>query len=272
MDRLNQPEAQERYFELIVDRYAKASPQPTDEIQDLARSFGAVSIADTATSNYGLRSSASFSDDTASLESRIVIQDRRESSRLHLAMRKLREGIVAANRADDFAIRVYCFIVRTSVLAGSYEAYYPALSHLLKSIHLKNPLSKRLYVEMLVLYVLDMSCRQEEYNDAFSAVHNLHNHYPWLGGFLMALVQGNWIAFNNHVSKMDDFQRCVVIPAQIRVRQHVVDCMNKCYFAADLDFLERSTCVDWAQLKRDLRVTWELEGRERVIIKRARAR
>ncbi len=48
------------------------------------------------------------------------------------ALRKLREGIVASKRADDFAVQAYLFCIRLSVLVKHPESYHPAILHLLR--------------------------------------------------------------------------------------------------------------------------------------------
>src|SRR5439155_7885722 len=64
-----------------------------------------------------------------------------ELSTTLLAMRKLREGIVASQRIDDFAVRAYVYCIRVAILVKHMESYHPALRHLLRNIHPVHPLS-----------------------------------------------------------------------------------------------------------------------------------
>lgn len=51
---------------------------------------------------------------------------------LLFALRKLREGLVSADRRDHFAAQVFLFSVRLGVLTGAFETYLPAGLHLLR--------------------------------------------------------------------------------------------------------------------------------------------
>ena len=52
----------------------------------------------------------------------------RELSVVLQAMRKIREGLVASARVDDFARRVYVFIVRATILTKHMESYHPRVT------------------------------------------------------------------------------------------------------------------------------------------------
>jgi len=59
----------------------------------------------------------------------------KDLSMLMMAMRKLREVIVASKRVDDFSIQVYIFCIRLSILSKHVESYHPAILHLLRIMH-----------------------------------------------------------------------------------------------------------------------------------------
>ena len=101
--------------------------------------------------------------DNANLEA-----SQKDLSTLMMAMRKLREGIVAANRIDEFSIQAYIFCIRLSILVKQMESYHPAILHLLKKMHPVLPLTATELQEFVGYLVLDLACRQNELAQAYS--------------------------------------------------------------------------------------------------------
>ena len=100
----------------------------------------------------------------------------KDLSVLIMAMRKLREGIVASKRVDDFSIQAYIFCIRLSILLKHMESYHPAILHLLRRMHTIQPLASTELQEFVGYLVLDLACRQNDLTQAYSVRHNYGLH------------------------------------------------------------------------------------------------
>lgn len=187
------------------------------------------------------------------------------------ALRKLREGIVATKRTDDFAIQVYLFCIRTAILAGHPESYHPAILHLLRYISLRQPLTKFETEETVTFLILDAACRRRDLAEAFSLRQEFKIKNYRLDLTLQALVHNNFTLFYKVKSVVERYQIKLMEWAEDDMRMHMLKCYGRTYLSVDLKFLERTTGRTWSELKEKDGVGWELdEGR--VTIRRVRAR
>jgi hypothetical protein len=132
---------------------------------ELLRRLGDLSISTEKTlpslpSNPGMRPS--------NIDANLDAGGQKGLSTITMAMRKLREGIVASNRVDSFSIQAYIFCIRLSILVKHMESYHPAILHLLKRMHTVLPLSKADLQEFVGYLVLDLACRQNDLAAAYA--------------------------------------------------------------------------------------------------------
>ena len=190
----------------------------------------------------------------------VSTEDPRELSMILMAMRKLREAIVASTRKDAFALRAYTFIIRATILMKHMESYHPALLHLLRNIHPVTPLSASEHHDFVGFYILDLSCRQNDLATAYK-VGCLYNYKNIrVGAVLKALVHGNWYAFWKVKTLMSVHQQRLLEYGEEWMRQRALDCLGKSYLSVDREFMERSARRQWKELKEKNLVDWQLEA------------
>lgn len=191
---------------------------------------------------------------------RVSIEQSREACIILMAMRKIREAIVASGRKDAFAIRAYAFIIRATILMRHLESYHPALLHLLCNLHTVTPLTAAEHHEFVGYYVLDLSCRQ---NDLATA-YKVGCHYKYknvkVERVLKALVHGNWYAFWKIKTLMSDHQQRLLEYAEEGMRRRALGCLGKSYLSVDKGYLEKSANQQWEQLRDEFDVNWKLEA------------
>lgn len=176
-----------------------------------------------------------------------------------MAMRKVREAIVASARKDTFALRAYAFIIRATILMRHMESYHPALLHLLRNIHPVTPLTASEHHEFVGFYILDLSCRQNDLATAYKVVCRYNYENVRVGAVLKALVHGNWYAFWKVKTLMSGYQQRLLEYGEEGMRQRALDCFGKSYLSVDRVFLERSTQRRWEELEKR-NMNWQLEG------------
>jgi len=193
----------------------------------------------------------------------------RKLSVIFTAMRKLREGIVAAARADAFSLRAYLFIIRLTILVRHMESYHPALLHLLSKIHPKTPLTKSELHESVGYCILNLACRQNDLAGAFRLKH-LYSYSDFnIEVILRALVHGNWFVFRKVQDRLDIYQRRLVESAGAEMGRHAIECLGRSYLTVDKAYVESTMGRSWEQLETENSVAWSLEG-NLVNIKRLR--
>ncbi|KAI9844762.1 MAG: hypothetical protein M1837_005295 [Sclerophora amabilis] len=213
----------------------------------------------------------------------------KELSSLLLAMRKLREGVVASNRRDDFSVKVYVFCIRVSILTKHVESYHPALLHLLRVLHPASPhtLSSTEFYELVGYLVLDSACRQQDFAAAYSVRHTFtygksdafvrRPHASDGGGsgvdaVLHALVHDNYHLFWKLKQNVDGYKSRLMEFAEDGMTALALKCLGRTYFTVEKVFVTRVTAVeDWKVLQKRFGVGWELDG-ENVIIRRPKGR
>ncbi len=195
----------------------------------------------------------------------------RELSTVMTAMRKLREGIVATARTDNFSQRVYVFIIRASILTKARESYYPALLHLLERMHPAQPLSTPELHEFVGYRILDLVCRQQDFAAAYDVRHAYKYNDRRVNNVLDALVHDNWHLFWKMRKAVDGYQKKLMEWAEDAVRVQALKCLGRTYLSVDRRFVERVAERNWEGLRKSNGVGWDLEG-WKVIIRRPKER
>ncbi|KAK2031747.1 hypothetical protein LX32DRAFT_257410 [Colletotrichum zoysiae] len=188
-----------------------------------------------------------------------------------MALRKLREGIVASKRTDEFAIQAYLFNIRLSVLVKHPESYHPAILHVLRAIHPARNLTSVELQEVLAYLVLDAACRRGDLAEAY-AIRRRHGlRDAKVDALLAALAHDNYVAFRRIKRSVDGHRAKLLEFAEPEMRTHVLKCFGRTYLAVDREWLERCAGESWEALTRDRGVGWELDG-NRVVIRKVRAK
>ncbi|POR39014.1 Uncharacterized protein TPAR_00787 [Tolypocladium paradoxum] len=262
--RLLDLKTQERYYTKIVERYMTFCSD-AGRSDELLRRFSSLEIGGEAS-----RTSAPAAP--AGLPSSVDSpQCNKALSGIMAALRKLREGIVASQRADDFAAQAYLFCIRLSILVKQPESYHPAILHLLRTIHRQHPLTSVELQEVASYLVLDTACRRRQLADAFALRRLYGLRDAKVGAVLAALVHDNCVLFYRVKRGVDGHRARIMEWAEVDMRRHALKCIGKTYMSVDVGFLERLTGSTWDELKRNDGVGWELD-RARVVIRRPKAR
>ncbi|KAJ9134129.1 sac3 ganp nin1 mts3 eif-3 p25 protein [Pleurostoma richardsiae] len=271
--RLLDYKTQERYYTKIVERYLSFCSDAGDR-DSLLQSFASLSITkageDVSPTPSTPAAAGTLSRPAPKASSPAMSTDAKALSDVLMALRKLREGIVASKRADDFAAQAYLFCIRLSVLVQQPESYHPAILHLLRSVHPRHPLTPLELREATGYLVLDAACRRGRLDEAYALRRHWALRDPKVDAVLRALARDNYVAFrrirrgvDGHVARMMDF-------AEAGVRRHALKCFGRAYLSVDVGFLERTTGLSWDELVAE-GVGWKLEG-DRVIIRSIKGR
>lgn len=187
------------------------------------------------------------------------------------AFRKLREAIIASGRKDAFARRAYFFGIHAAILCKDWASYFPALTHLLTTLHTSTPLGPPDLKEYVGLLILDQACRQGD----LALAHETRLKYAYKDRrvelVLKALVADNWVVFWKMKKAVDGYQRSVMEFAEQGVRVHALKCIGRSYMSADKRFVESSAEREWKGLVDD-GVGWELVDDDKVIIKKPKGK
>lgn len=186
---------------------------------------------------------------------------------LMMAMRKLREGIVASKRVDEFSIQAYIFCIRLSILVKHMESYHPAILHLLNKMHSIFPLTSTELQEFVGYLVLDLACRQNELAQAYSIRHRYGLHDPKVDAVLRALAHDNYFLFWRVKRSVDGHKAKIMEFAEDEMKKQTLKCLGRSYLNIDLPALELYTNTSWALLTNDYSVGWQLEGTKVIIRK-----
>ena len=188
-----------------------------------------------------------------------------------MAMRKLREGLVASARVDEFAVDAYMFIIRTAISWQSFEAYQPALLHLLHRLHPKHPLSEPDLAEFASYRVLDLACRLSELGQAYVVRHEWQLKDAVVDRLLAALVRGDCRAFWNCRNDATSLQTCLIALAEPRVSQDAAQCLAKAYFTADRGYVESCIGMTPEEFLQMQSVGWSVDG-EKITLRQHRGK
>lgn len=187
------------------------------------------------------------------------------------ALRKLREGIVASKRADDFAVQAYLFCVRLSVLVKHPESYHPSILHLLRHIHPLHHMTSVETSEVVGYLILDTACRRNDLAEAYAIRHQYKLKDQKVDGVLEALAHDNYVLLKRLRMSVDGHKVKLLEYAEEAMRKHTLKCFGRSYLSVDLDFLEKSADSNWMDLISGDKVGWELEG-SKVVIRKVKGR
>ncbi|KAI2620640.1 hypothetical protein GGS26DRAFT_594739 [Hypomontagnella submonticulosa] len=264
---------QERYYTKIVERYMTFCSD-AGERDELLRRFASLDLSSNSNDSPLARSATNTSIPDPSgpaMAPASISNNTKGLSDVLSALRKLREGIVASKRVDDFAIQVYLFCIRLSVLVKHPESYHPAILHLLRRIHPLHSMTSVEMSEVVGYLVLDTACRRNNLAEAFTLRHKYRLRDAKIDAVLDALAHDNYIEFNRLKRRVDGHKAKLLEYAEEGIRKHLLKCFGRAYLNVDLDFLEKCADSKWASLTADDGVGWELDG-ARVVIRKVKAR
>ncbi|KAI0433415.1 hypothetical protein F5Y09DRAFT_298855 [Xylaria sp. FL1042] len=268
-NRLLDFKTQESYYTKIVDRYMTFCSD-AGEPDELLRRFASLHLStsppapsDTANRDPAVPKSAKSSS---------LKQDNSKAlSDVLSALRKLREGIVASKRTDDFAKQAYIFCIRFAILVKHPESYHPAILHLLRRIHPVRSMTTVELNEVTSYLVLDTACRRNNLGEAFALRHRYQLKDSKVNAVLDALTHDNYVEFKRLRQKVDGYRAKLLEYAEEPVRKHLLKCFSRTYLSVDLSFLETSADSSWTRLTTEDGVGWELDG-SKVVIRKVKAR
>ncbi|KAJ0383205.1 hypothetical protein COL922a_010960 [Colletotrichum nupharicola] len=256
--RLLDLKTQERYYTKIVERYMTFCSD-AGERDELLRRFASLDIKDT------------ISPPSPRLLPPDDPANTKALSDVMMALRKLREGIVASKRIDEFAIQAYLFNIRLSVLVKHPESYHPAILHVLRVIHPAQNLTSVELQEVLGYLVLDAACRRGDLAEAYAIRQRYRLKDAKVDAVLAALAHDNFVAFRRVQRSVDGHRAKLLEFADREMRTHVLKCFGRTYLGVDLEWLERCAGEKWDVLTGQREVGWELDGK-RVVIRKVRAK
>ncbi|RGP61722.1 hypothetical protein FSPOR_9719 [Fusarium sporotrichioides] len=184
-----------------------------------------------------------------------------------MALRKLREGLVATKRADLFSIQAYIFSIRLSILAKHPESYHPAILHLLRYMAVWTPMVQSEIEEIAGYFMLDAACRRRDLTEAYFIRQDFNIRNKKLDHILKALAHDNYVSWQAAKQQVDRHCLKLMEWADDDMRLHTLKCFGRSYLHVDLPYLEFSAGRKWNELKEKDSVGWELED-EKVTIKR----
>ncbi|KAL9013159.1 MAG: hypothetical protein Q9173_002133 [Seirophora scorigena] len=259
---------QEGYFDGIKNRYHSltgAAATGNEEGPTLASAFDSLSLNQHVPGHQsGSKAEGSFSAATTAAAASGL-------TTLIMAMRKLREAIVASARQDAFAKNVYIFIIRTTIVLKHPESYHPAILHLFRRLHLASPLSHEEAKEFLGYWLLDLACRQQDLAGALR-VRNFYRHRTEkVDTILSALIHGNWVILRSAKRGADVYETSLLQWADERMANHATQCIGKSYLSLPKEYVERCTGLRWGELKEQKMLPWTLDG-ETIVIRQMKKR
>jgi hypothetical protein len=262
---------QESYYSKIVERYMAFCAESGGG-SELERQFASLSIqAGTVAEDEAPSKQPTTTASPATIAPTNPQTTEKTLSTLLLAMRKLREGIVASSRNDDFSTRAYIFSIRAAILMKHMESYHPALLHLLHIIHPSHPLSATEAHEFTGYLLLDLSCRQQDLAQAFA----VRNHYKYsdrrIDAVLRALTHDNYHLFWRVRADVDGYQGALMGFAEEEMRMLALKCLGRAYLGVEKDFLVQVVRVEWEVLRKRYGVGWEMKEDGKVVIRKPKA-
>jgi len=246
---------QESFFKQIQQRYIFHCGSFPD-VSSLDAQFSALSV----NSNIDDPSRPFVKDvDTSILESILV------------DMRKLREGLLASKRIDEFTTGVYIFITRAAILMSHSQSYVPSLRYLLYNIHSVRPLSNPEINEFASYLMLHLACSTQAYHDAYEIKTRFRVHDFRAEAVVKSLVTGNYWLFWSTKKLVDGYKARIMEKAEKRIRTDILKVVGKSYMQVDVDFLQNITAREWPILREEFGIGWEEEAKM-IYIRRAKTK
>lgn len=244
---------QEAYYSKIVERYIQLWI-PAGRRDSIDGAFKSLALNSMDTNDPLPFVPTSFDENQSWKD----LQKIDELSNIMLAMRKIREAIVASSRLDKFARRAYIFIIRAMIITKHIESYHPALIYLLHKLHPCSPMTASEQHEFVGYYILDLACRQGDLAAAYE-VRNIYRYKDLrIEKLLRSLALDNWFGFWEVQKVVDGYQKQLVELGDKRMTRKAVNCLSKSYLNAEKAHVERVAGVSWEQLIKQYNVKWEL--------------
>ncbi|KAK5270367.1 hypothetical protein LTR99_005751 [Exophiala xenobiotica] len=292
------PKAQESFYNKIVARYMQFC---TRHSKDLDSAFASLSLEvnqSTLSGSAALRpvrpsvtqnpsSSAVVPPDLNALPGIRPVNvpapsPSAELSTILLALRKLREGLLASSASAPspvFSQRVHVFNIRTAILAFHPQGYHPSLLHLLFSLHTPvHPLPKSELVEMTTYLILDTAIRQNDLCQAYAMRYHSRVRFGFksrmVDNILRAVVMGDWVTFWRVRQKVDGYVRAILYWHIETQRKLALKAIGRSYLACDVHYILQSTGggeLSWEDLVKIEDVGWMRDG-NKVVIRKPKAK
>ncbi|KAJ4406938.1 hypothetical protein N0V82_010026 [Gnomoniopsis sp. IMI 355080] len=267
--RLLDHRTQERFYTKIVERYLSFCSDVGDRDALLQHFASLAAGKQQGISSTNEHSTPTIAGPTASTATPAGFPTpaphAKDLSTVLMALRKLREGLVASKRVDDFATQAYLFNIRTSVLVKHAESYHPAILYLLHTIHPKHPLTSFELREITGYLVLDAACRRNDLAEAFLLRHRFKLRDPKVDAILRALVRDDFLGFIRIKRSVDGHKAKFLEFYDETMKRHTLKCFGRAYLTVDTEYLERATGSTFAQLVENEGVGWHSDGSKIVI-------
>ena len=293
-DRLLDVKTQEGYYNKIVARYMQFC---THHSKALENAFASLSLEESRqltiapARNQEMKSKVTPTGARTLQEEQIAsgqsvngpsLSPSAELSTILLALRKLREGLLASSVSAPnpiFSQRVHVFNIRVAILALHPEGYHPSLLHLLSALHTaQHPLPGSELFEMTTYLILDTAIRQNNLTQAYTLRYQSRCRFGFhsrvVDGILKAIVVGDWVAFWRVRQKVDGYTRAILHWQLESQRKMVLKAIGRAYYACDLQWILQSSTgseMSWEELVKAEDVGWMREG-DKVMLRKPKAK
>ncbi|KIW99346.1 uncharacterized protein Z518_11334 [Rhinocladiella mackenziei CBS 650.93] len=256
--RLLDPKTQESFYNKIVARYTQFC---TRYSSDLDSAFASLSLDESR--------SASTPSPSAEL------------STILLALRKLREGLLAGSASTPspvFSQRVHVFNIRAAILALHPPGYHASLLHLLFVLHTPaHPLPRPELVEMTTYLILDTAIRQNDLPQAYALRYNSRIKFGFqsriVDSILKSIVMADWVTFWRVRQNVDGYVRAILYWHIDHQRKMVLKAIGRCYYNCDIKWILQCSTggeLSWEELVKLEGVSWIREG-DKVVIRKSKS-
>ena len=175
-------------------------------------------------------------------------------------LRKLREGIVASGRSDEFVIDVFECSIRCALLGNELDSFLPAARYLLTDVYnvltTGSATSNRLCLKdcsfhqrchaICELYLLHL-CSMDDYSEFVHQRSIMKDERSIADAVLSSLVQGNWIRWAKIRRQANSLQLVLIDKTAYKMQRHAVSSIGACYLSVNLDWV-KTICHDvWEQ-------------------------
>ena len=259
--RLLDYKTQERYYTNIIERYM-AFCSDAGKSDELLRRLARLEISQEDARDEKRPHTSPSPANAGSAPINFDVAGQKDLSAVTMAIRKLREGIVASKRVDDFSVQAYIFCIRFSILVKHMESYHPAVLFLLQKMHHVKPLAKVELQEFVGYLVLDLACRQNDLAKAYAVRNKYRLHDAKVDQVLHALAHDDYILFWRVKKSVDGYKAKLMEWAEEGMIRQTLKSIGRSYMSIDLLSLEWLTNSSWSSLVEHFSVGWELEDRE----------
>lgn len=177
------------------------------------------------------------------------------------SLRKLREGIIAAQRRDVFARDVLERTINFAILVRHSESYLPCMRHLLKEIYPRVKLSTRDIMvrrEILELYLLHL-CSMPQYDDYYLEKTELNCGHVLADDVVQSLVQGNWTKWHRIRKSASKLRQIMIDKTQERFAEQIFSCISASYMRVEASWITH-LCGGDSWRRNEGQARWEADG------------